>query len=204
MNIFTVFIALVTIVILVSVGVHASGNADPGKTALLIVDVQNFYFPGGGYALVNPEPAARSAAKLLKKFRHGKKTVIHVRHNAKSGADIHETVKPMEGEKVISKDHANSFRDTDLLEYLKEHKITRLVICGMMTHMCVEAAARAASDLGFKCIVIHDACATRALTFGGKTVSAEDVHYSTLSTLTSYAEVVDIETFLTSHHSQTF
>jgi len=200
MNIFTVFIVLVTMVILVSVdlsvGVHASGKPEQGKTALLIIDVQNFYFPGGDYALVNPEAAALNAAKLLKKFRGEKKLVIHVRHNAKSGADIHETVKPLEGEKVISKDHANSFRDTDLLKYLKGNNVTRLVICGMMTHMCVEAAARAASDLGFKCIVVHDACATRALTFGDKTVSAEDVHYSTLSALTSYAEVVSTETVL--------
>ena len=200
MNIFTVFIVLVTMVILVSVnqfaGVHASGKPEQGETALLIIDVQDFYFPGGGYALVNPEAAALNAAKLLKKFRGEKKLVIHVRHNAKSGADIHETVKPLEGEKVISKDHPNSFRDTGLLKYLKENNVTRLVICGMMTHMCVEAATRAASDLGFKCIVVHDACATRALTFGDRTVSAEDVHYSTLSALTSYAEVVDTETVL--------
>ncbi len=191
------FIAFLMIVVLTSPNIEPSNKEYPPKTALLIIDVQNFYFPGGGYPLVNPEAASLNAAKLLKKFRAENRLVIHVRHNAKSGADIHQNVKPLPGEKVISKNSANSFKNTDLLEYLKEHQVTRLVICGMMTHMCVEAAARAASDFGFQCILVHDACATRALKFNNKTISAEDVHYSTLSTLSrTYAKVIDTETFL--------
>ena len=167
------------------------------KTALLIIDVQNFYFPGGSVPLVNPEPAGLNAQKILKKFREKKSIVIHVKHNAKSGAGIHANVKPVKGEKVISKDYANSFRDTDLLECLNRHQVKRLVIVGMQTHMCVEAATRAASDLGFECILVHDACATRALKFKDKTISAEDVHYSTLSTLSrTYTKVIDTKTFL--------
>jgi nicotinamidase-related amidase len=167
------------------------------KTALLIIDIQDFYFPGGSLPLVNPEPASLNAQKILKKFREKNMLVIHVRHNAKSGAGIHANVKPLESEKVISKDHANSFRDTDLLEYLNQHQVKRLVIVGMQTHMCVEAATRAACDLGFECILVHDACATRALKFDDKVISAEDVHYSTLSTLSrTYAEVMDTKTFL--------
>ena len=175
----------------------AAGDSPETKTALLIIDVQYFYFPGSGYALVNPEAASLNAKKLLKKFREKKSLVIHVRHNAKKGAEIHENVKPIKGEKVISKNSVNSFKDTDLLEYLKEHQVQRLVICGMMTHMCVEAATRAAHDFGFECILVHDACTTRALKFKDKTISAEDVHYSTISSLSGYyAKVIDTETFL--------
>jgi nicotinamidase-related amidase len=167
------------------------------KTALLLIDIQDFYFPGGSLPLVNPEPASLNAQKILKKFRERNLMVIHVRHNAKSGAGIHANVKPLKGEKVISKDYANSFRDTDLLEYLNNHQVKRLVIVGMQTHMCVEAATRAASDLNFECILVHDACATRALKFKDKVISAEDVHYSTLSTLSrTYAKVMDTKTFL--------
>jgi nicotinamidase-related amidase len=167
------------------------------KTALLIIDIQDFYFPGGSVPLVNPEPASLNAQKILKKFREKNLLVIHVRHNAKSGAGIHANVKPINGEKVISKDHANSFRDTDLLEYLNQHQVKRIVIVGMQTHMCVEAATRAACDLGFECILVHDACATRALKFNDKVISAEDVHYSTLSTLSdTYSKVIDTKTFL--------
>jgi len=83
------------------------------------------------------------------------------------------------------------------LKYLKDHSIKKLVICGMMTHMCVEAAVRAARDFGFECTVIQDACATGALTFDKKRISADDVHYSTLSTLSDfYAQVMDTNTFL--------
>ncbi len=178
---------------------HSAEESDmkSNKTALLIIDIQDFYFPGGSLPLVNPEPASLNAQKILMKFREKNLPVIHVRHNARSGAGIHANVKPVNGEKVISKDHANSFRDTDLLEYLNQHQVKRLVIVGMQTHMCVEAATRAASDLGFECILIHDACATRALKFNDKVIGAEDVHYSTLSTLSgTYAQVMDTKTFL--------
>jgi nicotinamidase-related amidase len=62
--------------------------------------------------------------------------------------------------------------------------------------MCVEAATRAAADLGYSCILVHDACATKDLKFGDKLIKASDVHFSTLSTLRSYAKVVAVEEFL--------
>jgi nicotinamidase-related amidase len=62
--------------------------------------------------------------------------------------------------------------------------------------MCVEAAVRAACDLGYKCILIHDACATKDLKFGDRIVKSEDVHYATLSTLKSYAAVISTEEYL--------
>lgn len=167
------------------------------KTALLIIDIQNFYFPNGSLPLFEPEKAALNAQKILKEFRNNNLTVIHVKHNASSGAEIHELVKPVKGEKVITKNKANSFVNTDLLEYLKENNITNLVICGMQTHMCLEAATRAASDYGFNCTVIEDACTTRDLTFGNNVVSAKDVHSSTLSTLyKTYAEILTTQEYL--------
>lgn len=166
------------------------------STALLLIDIQDFYFPGGKSALVGPEKAAQNAALLLISFRDKGLPVIHVRHNAEPGGDINKIVKPSEGEKIISKDAVNCFIGTDLLDYLKTEKIDTLIICGMQTHMCVEAATRAASDLGFKCYLIHDACATKDLTFGNKVVKAEDVHYSTLSTLKNYAVVESTDEFL--------
>lgn len=201
MNKRSVSVVILTIFFLVLpyIYLHSAEESDmhSKKTALLIIDIQDFYFPGGSLPLVNPEPASLNAQKILKKFREKNMLVIHVRHNAKSGAGIHANVKPLESEKVISKDHANSFRDTDLLEYLNQHQVKRLVIVGMQTHMCVEAATRAACDLGFECILVHDACATRALKFNDKVISAEDVHYSTLSTLSrTYAQVMDTKTFL--------
>jgi nicotinamidase-related amidase len=167
------------------------------NTALLIIDIQNFYFPNGALPLIEPEKAAENAAKLLTTFRDNNMLVIHVRHNANSGAEIHKLVAPIEGEKKISKDKANSFVGTDLLDYLHANSIENLVICGMQTHMCLEAATRAASDYGFNCTVIDDACTTRDLKFGETIVKAKDVHYSTLSTLKgTYAEIKTTEEFI--------
>ncbi len=186
-----IFITLASIFLLVAVS-----SAQPDKRALLIIDIQDFYFPGGKSALVEPEKAAANAAILLEEFRKDKMPVIHVRHNAESGAEINAIVKPVPGEKIISKDEVNCFLNTDLLDYLKANHIKNLVICGMQTHMCVEAATRAASDLGFNCLLIHDACATKNVTFGDKTVKAEDVHNSTLATLKNYAQLKSTKEYL--------
>jgi len=171
-------------------------HAQKSNTALLLIDIQDFYFPGGKMELVNPEPAAQKASTILNEFRKEGLTVVHVRHNSEPGGEINSIIKPLHGEKVISKNEVNSFLGTDLLDYLKTQNIKTLVICGMQTHMCVEAATRAGSDLGFKCILIHDACATRDLKFNDKTIKAEDVHYSTLSTLKNYASVISADEFL--------
>jgi nicotinamidase-related amidase len=171
-------------------------SAQSGKKALLIIDIQDFYFPGGKSALAEPEKAAANAALLLADFREKNLTVIFVRHNYEPGGKINDLVKPLPAEKIISKDEVNCFLHTDLSDYLKTNNIDTLVICGMQTHMCVEAATRAASDLGFKCILIQDACATKDLKFGDKTIKAEDVHYSTLSTLKSYALVESTKEYL--------
>jgi nicotinamidase-related amidase len=173
-------------------------SAQERKTALLLIDIQDFYFPGGKSELVAPEKAAKNAAVLLDDFRKKNMLVIHVRHNSEPGGKINDIVKPLQNEKVFSKDAVNCFVKTDLLDYLKLNKIDSLVICGMQTHMCVEAATRAASDLGFKCILVHDACATKDLKFGEKIIKSEDVHYSTLATLRNYAKVMSTEEYLNS------
>lgn len=173
-----------------------AAQADTAKTALLLIDIQDFYFEGGSSALVNPVPASLNAAKLLVDFRAKSQLVIHVRHGEGPQSEIHTNVKPLPGEKVFVKNEVNSFLNTGLLDYLKENQIKRLVLCGMQTHMCLEAATRAAADFGFECIVIGDACATKDLKYDDKIIKAEDVHYSTLATFRPYAKVMDTAKFL--------
>jgi nicotinamidase-related amidase len=174
----------------------AQPKTDRIKTALLIVDIQDFYFPGDGPGLVNVIPASLNAKEILQAFRDKKQLVIHVKHKAVKGGEIHKNVKPIVGEKVITKTEVNSFQNTDLLEYLKKNEITRLVIIGMQTHLCLEAATRAAHDFGFECVVVQDACATKDVKYGDKIVKAEDVHYSTLATINNtYGKVIDLKTF---------
>lgn len=167
------------------------------NSALLLVDIQNFYFPGEGPGLVNAEEASLKAKEVLEIFRELSRPVVHVKHLASRGFEIHPNVAPLTGEKIIVKEEVNCFLNTDLLEYLQKINITRLVITGMQTHMCLEAAVRAAHDFGFECIVIADACATRDLIYSGHTVKAEDVHASTLATISGagYGIVTTLDSF---------
>ncbi len=186
-------------VFLLTVFLYPTPEKESNASALLLIDIQDFYFSGGSSPLENPEKASLNAQKILKKFREKGMLVVHIRHNARSGADIHKHVMPIKEEKVISKDRVNGFKDTDLLKYLRAHKVKQLIICGMMTHMCVEAATRAAHDFGFDCILIGDACATRDLKYGDKIIKAADVHLSTLSSLNGYyAKVMNTEDYLDS------
>jgi nicotinamidase-related amidase len=171
--------------------------ASEPTTALLIIDIQDFYFPGGKVPLVEPEAASKNAGRVLAAFRNEGKPVVHIRHEFEPGGAIHASVAPIEGEKVFTKTEVSCFNGTEVLAHLKEIGVKRLVIVGMQTHMCLEAATRSAHDLGFECVVIGDACATRDLKYGDRTVPAADVHASTLATLGgTYAKVVDTETFL--------
>ncbi len=171
--------------------------------ALLLVDIQNDYFTGGAMQLAGMEKAAANAAGLLKKFRDRNLPVYHIRHIAAragatfflpdtKGSEISETVAPLESEPVIIKHFPNSFRETDLYKRLRQNNISDLVICGAMSHMCIDATTRAAFDLGFKCVVAEDACATRNLEFKGETVPAAAVHAAFMAALKMpYAEIAE-------------
>ena len=171
------------------------------KTALLLIDIQNDYFPGGKMELVESLEAAQKAYMLLQCFREHGGYHVHIQHislkpdatffiKGERGADIHDSVAHFEGEPIVHKHFPNSFRDTNLLELLQGWKVERVVITGMMTHMCVDATARAAADLGFKVIVAEDTCATRDLKYGGTTIPAEHVHKAFLAALKSYGKVM--------------
>lgn len=164
------------------------------QTALVLIDIQNDYFPGGAMELEGSVETGQRAAMLLAAFRARGLPVIHVQHVSTRpgatfflpdtrGVEIHTCVTPQHGETIVRKHYPNSFRDTPLLAHLREHKISNLVIGGMMTHMCVDTTVRAAADLGFTCHLAHDACATRALSFGGKSVAAAEVQTAFVAAL---------------------
>jgi nicotinamidase-related amidase len=192
-----------SILTLVLLAISFFANAQKlDSTALILIDFQNFYFPGGAAELVEPEKAAEQAKIVLNYFRENKGLVVHVKHDFSPGGEIHQLVKPLENEKVFTKKEVNAFLNTGLNETLKQNHIKYLVLSGMQTHMCLEAATRAAHDFGYKCTVVEDACATRDLKFGEVTIKAKDVHYSTLATLKSYAKIVNLTEFLESQNKK--
>ena len=178
------------------------------KTGLIVVDVQNDYFTGGAMELINMEAAAANCARLLEFFRKQQTEIFHIQHiSTREGAtffvadtpgcEIHDSVQPEADEVVIVKHYPSSFRETPLAEMLKEAAVQELVICGAMTHMCIDSTTRAAFDLGYNCHVIADACATRDLEFNGRPVSAADVQAAFMAALRlPFAQISTTDQFL--------
>lgn len=177
------------------------------ETSLLIIDMQMDYFPGGKMELVHSEEASLVAGRLLEIFRKKNLPIYHINHISKSpkatffipdteGIRIHPNVAPLDGEIIIIKHHPNSFLETSLLDKLRSAGIKNLIITGMMTHMCVDATVRAASDLGFECTVIYDACATRDLAIDSRKVPYDKVQDAFMAALNgTYAEVLTFEEY---------
>ena len=109
------------------------------RECLILVDLQNDYFPGGSMELVGADNAAANAQLLLTQFRTAGLPIVHVQHLSlrpgatfflpgTDGAEINDLVSPEAGETVVTKHYPNSFRDTDLLGRLRADTITNLVI----------------------------------------------------------------------------
>jgi len=172
------------------------------NTALIIVDIQKDYFPEGRMELVGATPASEAANRLLAAFRKKDLFTVHIQHISNregatfflpntDGIDFHANVRPLPDETVIQKHYPNSFKATELRSTLEKENIGQLVICGMMSHMCIDATVRAAFDMGYQCIVAHDACATRNLAFSGVDIPAEHVHGAFMAALGSvYAKIM--------------
>ena len=169
---------------------------------LVLIDIQQDYFEGGRSELYQPRKAAANALKVLSAFRANRWPVIHVRHiSTKPGAtfflpdtagvEFFSDTAPVSGEPVVIKHEPNSFLNTDLAERLTKASVEQLIICGMMTHMCVDTTVRAAADLGYPVSLIGDACATKDLRWAGETVPAGQVQRAYLAALDgSFAKVV--------------
>ena len=192
---------------------------------LLIIDIQQDYFPGGRHPLVGPEAAAARASEVLGAWRAQGEPVVHIQHvwdapdaaffqPGTPGIEIHPSVAPRDDETLITKTLPNAFLGTDLERVLRDAPAVatvepagaaqsgsaaapELVVMGMMSSMCVDATVRAAADLGFEVTVVHDACAAPDLAFDGVTVPAAQVHAAFMAALgDSYAAVTTTEELL--------
>jgi nicotinamidase-related amidase len=178
------------------------------STALLLVEIQNDYFSGGNCELYQSEAAAVQASRALAFFREKRMPVFHVQHvalkpdaafilPATRGAEIYASVLPAPGEPVVVKHAPDSFLETQLSRLLEEKTITRLVVCGMMSHMCIDTTVRSAKRLGYAVTLLHDACATKDLTWNGRRIPAETVHGAFMAALDgTFATVITTDAYL--------
>ncbi len=178
------------------------------KQALLLIDIQNDYFAGGKMELHEPLKALDNAELVLKRFRASGAPVIHVQHISvhegatfflpgTDGVNIHERLAPLESEPVVVKHAPSSFYYTNLLDILRSREITELVVCGMMSHMCIDTTVRAYKDYALKVTLLEDACATKDLTFRGEVIPAETVHRTFMAALNGmFARVIRTQEYL--------
>ncbi|MCL1063253.1 cysteine hydrolase [Shewanella benthica] len=165
------------------------------RTALVLVDLQNDYFPGGRFELEGTGDASNIAKTMLTHFRAKHLPVIHIQHifeddNAPffapktTGIEIESRVAPIEGEPVIVKHQIDSFINTALEQTLVELGIDKLVIVGAMAQACVQTICRSAVNKGYTCEVIENGIAAPALEYGKHSFSGAEIVAANLLSLT--------------------
>lgn len=172
--------------------------ASLSNATLILVDYQNTY-TRGVMELDGWEQALESAAELLSAARDAGTKIIHVINDGGEGTPydikedtgmIHSSVAPIDGEPTVIKKVPNGFVDTDLGEHVDAAGNDHVIIMGFMTNMCVTFTTEGAFLRGNHATVVADACATRALQTTVSEVSAADLHYSALATITDLFGVV--------------
>lgn len=145
------------------------------KPALVVIDVQNDYFPGGAFPLWNIEATLASVEKAIRAAQAKGIPVVQVQHVADASKGSSPLFNPdTEGVKtharvlaaapeapVVTKQYADSFEGTTLHETLQRLGADELILCGAMTQNCVThtALSRRADDYR-KVTVLADACTT--------------------------------------------
>lgn len=173
----------------------AGAAPTPATTAdgvLLIIDAQREY-TDGLLPLPGVDEAIAALATLLEKARKAGTPIVHVRHQSKgkafnpssTGYEIVAPLTPRAGETIIDKGLPNAFAGTDLAKHLAASGRKNLIVGGFMTHMCVSATVRAATDQGFMSTIAADTVATRDLpdATGGATIGADAINRITLAAL---------------------
>lgn len=179
--------------------------------ALILVDLQKAFededYWGGNR---NNKDAEKKCEQILHKWREIKLPIFHVIHSSQdpnsllhkshAGFEIQDTVKPIAGESLITKDVNSAFIGTDLKERLDEKGINTLVIIGLTTNHCISTTTRMAGNYGYDTLLISDATATfDRVGINGEKYSSEVIHLTTLANLQEeFAEIMNTERLIQS------
>ena len=142
--------------------------------ALLLIDLQNDYFPGGKFPLWNTDAVLINIKQAIKEARAKGIPIIHIQHIANpemgiapffnkgtDGALIHPLILAAAPDApVVVKEYADSFVGTNLEETLSGLGIDELLVCGMMTQNCVTHTAISKSAEKYKVSILPDCCTT--------------------------------------------
>ncbi len=142
--------------------------------ALVVIDVQNDYFPGGKFPLWNTGETLAATVTAVQRAREKGIPVILVQHVADSsrgiapffnagteGVELHPAIRQAAADApVVVKAFADSFHQTCLEEVLARLGVTELLLCGMMTQNCVTHTAISRSAEKYAVTVLTDCCTT--------------------------------------------
>ena len=141
------------------------------RTALIVIDIQNDYFPAGAYPLHDADAVLARAVRAVHNAQAQGVPVVLVQHVARGpspffnhgteGVQIHPALRAAAPDApVVVKGHADSFLNTVLQETLQSLGVDTLWLCGMMTHNCVTHTALSPQAGAYAVSVLADACTT--------------------------------------------
>ena len=171
------------------------------RPALIVIDVQNDYFPGGAFPLWNPEAALAATLRAIGAAQARGVPVILVQHVADAengpapffnagtpGVAIHpEILAAAPDAPVVVKRYADAFDDTGLEATLQALGVDELLLCGMMTQNCVTHTALSRRADVYRSVTVHgDAC----------TATSEAVHRIALAALARRVALATVDAAL--------
>ncbi|CAD5199753.1 cysteine hydrolase family protein [Pseudomonas sp. FEN] len=160
---------------------YAAANLN--HASLLIIDAQKEYL-SGPLALSGMGAAVDNIKQLVAAARQAGRPIVHIRHLGTVGGlfdpqgergEFIPGLEPQGDETLIGKLLPSAFHGTGLEKHLQDLGSLDLIVCGFMSHSSVSTTVRAAKNLGFRCTLVEDACATRDLPYKGEIISAAQV-----------------------------
>jgi isochorismate hydrolase len=153
--------------------------SDWTHTALLIIDMQQYFLDPRSHACVpGPGELIVKVRALRAACRERRLPVVFTRHSntrADAGlladwwADLVRPEDPLSritseldtrGGTVIKKTQYDAFFHTSLATVLRRRRVRRLIVCGVVTHLCCETTVRSAFVRGFDVLLPVDATGT--------------------------------------------
>lgn len=142
--------------------------------ALLVIDLQNDYFPCGLFPLGNADLVLENIVQAIARAKAQNIPVILIQHVANSdlgispffnkgtpGAEVHPRIlAAAPNASIVVKEYADGFERTKLSELLNKFQVNELLICGMMTQNCVTHTAISKSAEKYKVSILADCCTT--------------------------------------------
>ena len=143
------------------------------KNALIVIDIQNDYFPGGAFTLENADEACKVAVEAIEQAKRDGWLVVGVQHvNSPDapffkpdteGVKTHSAIAAaLVDAPIVVKSEADSFFKTNLEQIVREAGITDIYLTGMMTQHCITHTALSPQASGMKVHIIAKGCAAPA------------------------------------------